>query len=752
MDPIAAYRKQQERLGQIEKSLGELRNTNPRWAAIFDRLDADDDKCLSKDEAEKAFSQVMNGSDDWPKFHLRKTFDEEDKDEAREKCDFRQFSKIVRIVSAYMDDPKWRAEEADQQEQTERLERRAERESKQKEVPDLDSILGLNKPKKTKEQQLKDARAARVGGGMGPRSLSLAGGIVMRSGSKVAATVAKDDSALPGNGGTVTRSRSSTFSLARRHASLPEAGSFDNDGMLSPTTAMRSQWNRFDKVDNVSVKRRQGAGIQSSKEVKKRQTIDIPADLPQMKLGGPAVACMATRFTEDGSLLAGGFFDGGLRIYDVDEGKMMHCLNLPRSKGGTVKAPVETTETLMAEMYAKGGTFEEGQEYRPMDLMKANTEAAVTNLRWAPGGSARSQMLATIDTSGSWSLWEIAKSRSHVPKCITKFDGQGLGLDAVCFPCEAGQICMAGSEKVVKVYDIESQVVKLELGSAAGLPGRISGHNLKIVALCGHPSNPNVIFSGGIDRKVLVWDMRQEYPCGVIHGPELSGDALDITADGNTLLTGSHRTSTPLQMHELRMKFGPVKRIGSKQSVAPLSRPTTPGLPPIPGAARPGSSGGSRMGSKASLTVSGPPQGRVPEGLAAEQRARGTSGSRQASPVPTDPVSQEGPLIIESEEHGKWEWRGDEEPFDCGAKPTSCLIIQASFDSSGKTIVACGEKEHLARVYERPETATDPLRVSGTFFAPRPFLSAAITRDGRNAAFGNEDGSILLVDVRARRD
>jgi len=289
-------------------------------------------------------------------------------------------------------------------------------------------------------------------------------------------------------------------------------------------------------------------------------------------------------------------------------------------------------------------------------------------------------------------LWEVPRANDRQnPRLLTKIEGNGA-LDSMCFTQDGSKMLVSGTERVIRSYDLESesgaQLVNT-FGEGAAPPGKISGHVLKVVSLCAHPVNPNILFSGGFDRKVLIWDMRQKFPVGTILGTELSGDAMDINRDGTRLLTGSHRTKNPLQIHELRMC--------SDES----SRPVTPGNDQHPAA------------------------GRRPS----KQKAS-----------------------FSSNEWASYEWAADEEMFANGAKQTSCLVFSAAWDSwESKTIVAAGEKENLARVYSLQENPEEPLKVVGTYYGQdSAFLSAAITTDGRNAAFGSADGGILLVDVKPK--
>lgn len=59
------------------------------------------------------------------------------------------------------------------------------------------------------------------------------------------------------------------------------------------------------------------------------------------------------------------------------------------------------------------------------------------------------------------------------------------------------------------------------------------------------PDDPNILVSCGWDSNMLIWDMRVKKSVGVVYGPNLSGDALDIK--NGVILTGSYRNKEQLQ-------------------------------------------------------------------------------------------------------------------------------------------------------------------------------------------------------------
>lgn len=291
----------------------------------------------------------------------------------------------------------------------------------------------------------------------------------------------------------------------------------------------------------------------------------------------------------------------------------------------------------------------------------------VTNIRWQPA-SGKMGVVASVDTNGTLILWDAPRNKENrPPRCLGSVE-TGNALTSVMFTCDGTCVAAAGADKVVKLYDTEVDMSKgtftpsLTLGQKVDFGGKVTGHALKIVSLSAHPTNPKVFASAGLDRHILLWDVRAgQDPQGHIYGPELAGDAMDISRDGFSVLTGSHRSSNPLEIYDLRMNED------AKPTVA-------------------------------------------------------------------------------------YSWRGNEERSEGGGRWTTCLLFAANWDEwENKTIVAAGENENLARVFDRSADEGDPLRIIGTLRGKgQAFWSSAVSTDGRNVAFGAADGAVCLVDVTRR--
>lgn len=314
-----------------------------------------------------------------------------------------------------------------------------------------------------------------------------------------------------GEGKVVRRRTAAKAVLARRSTCDPS----------SPTTPVPPPDQRV-HLHNFS---KTLGSILSPKLPTRRNTMTV-SELPKLR-SSCQDACCALGFSPDGEHLAGGFFDGYVRLFDSQFGVEDFSVAIPR-----------------------------------VASFSKDSSPSVTNMCWMPGGA--SQILATTDAAGTACLWQktdevCASGLKSALECVLQTEG-GMTLSACCFTQDSKRLAVAGADKVIKVYDVEEGVpatvlklLKQDMGGGLMVPGRIGGHSLKIVCLKADPTNAAVIYSAGIDRKILRFDLRVGFDAvGQIHGPQLQGDAMCVSNDGRSLLTGSHRVDKPLQVFDLR--------------------------------------------------------------------------------------------------------------------------------------------------------------------------------------------------------
>ncbi len=65
------------------------------------------------------------------------------------------------------------------------------------------------------------------------------------------------------------------------------------------------------------------------------------------------------------------------------------------------------------------------------------------------------------------------------------------------------------------------------------------------------PYDSNLLISGGWDKIVSIFDIREQKPVCHISGPYISGDTIDVR--GTNVLCGSYRCEDPIEIWDIRM-------------------------------------------------------------------------------------------------------------------------------------------------------------------------------------------------------
>jgi len=86
---------------------------------------------------------------------------------------------------------------------------------------------------------------------------------------------------------------------------------------------------------------------------------------------------------------------------------------------------------------------------------------------------------------------------------------------------------------------------------SAGKNKGTSGHSNRVYAVKFKPTDPNVLLSGGWDNTIQIWDTRVGTSIRSIYGPHICGDALDMDASGEVVMSGSWRPDQALQLWDL---------------------------------------------------------------------------------------------------------------------------------------------------------------------------------------------------------
>ena len=162
-------------------------------------------------------------------------------------------------------------------------------------------------------------------------------------------------------------------------------------------------------------------------------------------------------------------------------------------------------------------------------------------------------LILSCTTSGTVGIYRIADGICTW-KTTEKTNNDGQIENNNCYSCDissdASTFVVVGSDAIVRVYDAVN--FKNIHTFSKDTPELNLYHTSRIYSSLYDPSNPAIIFTGGWDTRVLMWDLRSGQSVSSFGGPNLCGDSLDIDSRNNILLTGSWRRKTPLEMWDIR--------------------------------------------------------------------------------------------------------------------------------------------------------------------------------------------------------
>lgn len=103
-----------------------------------------------------------------------------------------------------------------------------------------------------------------------------------------------------------------------------------------------------------------------------------------------------------------------------------------------------------------------------------------------------------------------------------------------------------GHQKVVKLYDDETKTLIRELH---GDYNNVA-HSNRIFSVNFHPTDHDLLASGGWDNIVVFYDIRKKTVIGNCLGPHICGDAIDMK--GNYILTASWKNKQQIKIFDIR--------------------------------------------------------------------------------------------------------------------------------------------------------------------------------------------------------
>lgn len=168
-----------------------------------------------------------------------------------------------------------------------------------------------------------------------------------------------------------------------------------------------------------------------------------------------------------------------------------------------------------------------------------NEEAIVTCTRFHPKDM---RYILSVGNTGDIAL--ISYTSSKIEQTIKEKDNQIYTCDIAD---DGEHFSTAGKDGIVRNYDTKTMQLRHIYSSHTGEDAL--AHTARIYSLVYSDSDDNIMFSGGWDNRVIMWDNRTGTGIRTFSGPNICGDTLDVF--GDNLLTGSLRDKNPLEIWDI---------------------------------------------------------------------------------------------------------------------------------------------------------------------------------------------------------
>ena len=168
------------------------------------------------------------------------------------------------------------------------------------------------------------------------------------------------------------------------------------------------------------------------------------------------------------------------------------------------------------------------------------SDVVITSTKYHP---SENHLLLSVSSEGNISIY------NYINQTFLLSSKENNNSIYCCEYSPSGDVFYtAGKNGQINQYDAET--FKLLLQYSKDSPFSNISHSSRIYSLKMSKQNPSLLFSGGWDNRVIMWDTRTNQGMMSFGGPNICGDSIDIK--NNNLLTGSWREKNPLEIWDIR--------------------------------------------------------------------------------------------------------------------------------------------------------------------------------------------------------
>lgn len=208
-------------------------------------------------------------------------------------------------------------------------------------------------------------------------------------------------------------------------------------------------------------------------------------------------------FSADGAVLAAGYGDGTVRLYNPASGRRLHKL-------------------------------------------QHNSQHPIPSLSFRNStGTGSVPLLLSVSSVGQVCHWHV--SRGSMLHTFTEDNNE---LYTCTFSPDGTSFLTAGKDMVIRCYDESTNQLLCSLRH--GNEETTSGHANRIFSARYRADDANIIASGGWDNTIQIWDLRAGHSVWSYYGPNVCGESLDTV--GSYLVVGSWKGTDQIHVYDLRTR------------------------------------------------------------------------------------------------------------------------------------------------------------------------------------------------------
>ena len=226
-------------------------------------------------------------------------------------------------------------------------------------------------------------------------------------------------------------------------------------------------------------------------------------------------------------------------IFQYERIKLQNVGNGPLPYGECFTTAFNNDATMLACGYSNGhvNIFNLLEKTEPIKFKVS--EYPVTSIKW---NEKKNVIIIVGAADGTVSHWHVKTG-----KLIHSIQEEKNAINCVDYSFDYKNFITAGNDITVRLYDED---MKTEIAQMKPYLFDQPGHSGRIFCVKFFPNDTSTIYSGGWDKTIQFYDTRTCKVSNSIYGPEICGDAIDIS--GNILASGAWSTKEQIQLWDIR--------------------------------------------------------------------------------------------------------------------------------------------------------------------------------------------------------